>query len=144
MSKISISIDSQLIGELFLRLGRADVDVNQIVEDVLTDFLERTMQDGPWADVYYEWVEKKSGNDLNSCGDPKLGYSWGSVFLPNGTKIRMDYKGTTHHAEVKFQNIYYKDEVYSPSELASKIAAGTSRNAWRDLMIKRQIGRAHV
>ena len=49
----------------------------------------------------------------------------------------MEYKKQISQATVKNNKIDFKDENYSPSELASAIAAGTSRNAWRDLLIKR-------
>jgi hypothetical protein len=70
-------------------------------------------------------------------GDPSLGVQWPPLFLPNGTKLSMTYKGRTHIAEVRMQQIVYQGQYYSPSELARAIASNTSRNAWRDLMIKR-------
>jgi hypothetical protein len=60
------------------------------------------------------------------------------LFLPNGTKISMLYGGKSHDAEVRHDKILLgNEEISSPSLLASKIAGGTSRNAWRDLRIKR-------
>ena len=40
------------------------------------------------------------------------------------------------HAVVRHEEIEFEEEVYTPSQLANKIAGGTSRNAWRDLRIK--------
>ena len=49
----------------------------------------------------------------------------------------MRYKGRQYHAEVRQEQIHYEGETFSPTELARKIASNTSRNAWRDLLIKR-------
>ena len=36
-------------------------------------------------------------------GDPGRGYQWQSVFLPNGTTIRMTYRGRNSYAEVRHE-----------------------------------------
>jgi hypothetical protein len=65
-----------------------------------------------------------------------LGYQWKSLFLPNGTELRMQYKGRYHYAKVEGDQLLYQGEPTSPGSLANTIA-GSSRNAWRDLWIKR-------
>jgi hypothetical protein len=139
MATISIPIDSELVGEMFLRAGKTDVDVGSWIEQVLADYLERTRDDGPWAEAYYKWREESADSEKfrTEFGDPKTGYRWGPLFLSNGTLIRMEYKRQAVQAVVKFDHIIYQGQSYTPSELASKIAAGTSRNAWRDLYVKR-------
>lgn len=64
------------------------------------------------------------------------GYQWKSLFLPDGTKIRMQYKGAYFYAKVEGDEIIYDGKPISPGSLANTIA-GSSRNAWRDLWIKR-------
>lgn len=64
------------------------------------------------------------------------GYQWKNLFLRQGTQIRMQYKGTYFYARVEDDKIVYLGKPVSPGSLANKIA-GTSRNAWRDLWIKR-------
>ena len=50
----------------------------------------------------------------------------------------MLYGGKMHEAEIRHEQIFLgSQEIASPSILASTIAGGTSRNAWRDLRIKR-------
>jgi hypothetical protein len=51
----------------------------------------------------------------------------------------MPYGGRTNEAEIRHEKIFImgREEIFSPSVLASKIANGTSRNAWRDLRVKR-------
>lgn len=64
------------------------------------------------------------------------GYQWKNLFLPHGTQIRMQYRSTYFYAKVEGDEILYDGKPISPGSLANSIA-GTSRNAWRDLWIKR-------
>lgn len=64
------------------------------------------------------------------------GYQWKQLFLPDGTEIRMQYKGLYSYAKVEGDTITYKGKSVSPASLANTIA-GSNRNAWRDLWIKR-------
>jgi hypothetical protein len=56
---------------------------------------------------------------------------WKSLFLPNGTLMRMRYKGEFLYARIAGDHLVYKGERLSPSELAARIT-GTARNAGRD------------
>lgn len=136
--KIAVLIDSEIIGEMFLRRG-PKADITGWIEDVVWSYLERTADDDGWKDAYYEYRLKEADTKdfAAEFGNSKEGYYWPPLFLPNGTAIRMDYKRNTHYASVKFGKIVFKDESLSPSELARAIANGTNRNAWRDLIIKR-------
>jgi len=139
MATLAVPLDAELVGELYLRAGQPSADIGSWIEDVLRDYLDRTAEDGDWAQAYYAWREKAAGSEAfeSEYGNPKGGYRWGPLFLPNGTLIRMEYKRQTHQATVKFDRIDYEGQKYTASELASKIAAGTNRNAWRDLLLKR-------
>lgn len=138
MSKVSVALDSEIIGEFFLR-GGPKVNLEDWIENIITDYLERTAEEGGWNEAYYEY--RDSLLDIESFekefGNPDEGVHWAPLFLPNGTLIRMDYKRKMYSAVVKFSAIHYGDSEFSPSELAREIASGTSRNAWRDLIIKR-------
>jgi len=143
MSTIAVPIDSQIVGELFLRKGPA-ADIRNWIENVLWDYLDRTAEDGEWSEAYHEYREGLLDNESFAAqfGNREGGYHWAPLFLPNGTQIRMQYKRKTFNATVKFDKIDYDGQSYSPSELARAIAVGnkgtgTSRNAWRDLFIKR-------
>lgn len=139
MSYIAIPIDSEIIGELYLRKGSPNVDVASWIENVVRDYLERTADEGWWSEAYYAYREHQAGPEdfAAEFGDPKGGYHWAPLFLPNGTLIRMEYKKEISQATVKNNKIDFNGDSYSPSELARIIAAGTTRNAWRDLLIKR-------
>jgi hypothetical protein len=134
MPTIAIGIDSALIGELFLRAG-PKADVASMIEGVVKDFLEETADRDGWSDSYYHY--RKSASDADEFGDPQQGYHWAPVFLNNGTLLRMEYKREAFHASVKFGKIEFNGKNYSPSEFARAIARNTSRNAWRDIMLKR-------
>ena len=64
------------------------------------------------------------------------GYQWKGVFLPDGTDLRMPYKGDNHYAKVDGDQLLFQGEATSPSAMVRAVA-GSSRNAWRDLWVKR-------
>lgn len=64
------------------------------------------------------------------------GYQWKSLFLPEGTQIRMQYNRAYFYAKVEGDEIWYDGKSVSPGTMANTIAH-SSRNAWRDLWIKR-------
>lgn len=84
------------------------------------------------------WLENASWKPELLCEvDSNIrGYQWKNLFLPNGTQIRMQYKGTYFYAKVEGDEIIYDGKSFSPGRLANTITS-TSRNAWRDLWIKR-------
>jgi len=65
-----------------------------------------------------------------------LGYQWKGLFLPDSTEVRMQYKSQWHYARVDGDKLVYECKPTTPGRLANTIT-GTSRNAWRDLWIKR-------
>lgn len=137
MNSISVPIDAELIGELFLRVG-PKADVSAYIEGVFRDYLERTADD-QWSDAYYAHRQEQLNvkDFVSEFGDPKGGYHWAPLFLPNGTLVRMVYQKETFNAAVKNNKIEFDGQSLSPSEMARRVAKGTNRNAWRDLLIKR-------
>ncbi len=71
------------------------------------------------------------------------GYQWKSLFLPEGTELRMSTVGATYHARVQGDDIIYKGRKVSPRGLTLAVA-GEGRNAWRDLWIKFPGARAFI
>jgi hypothetical protein len=138
MNKVAVLIDSELVGELFLRRG-PKIDLSDWIENIVGDFLERTVDAGDWDDAYYAYLEqsKSAQGFAKEFGDPDKGYSWTPLFLPNGTRVSMEYKGRQYHAEVRREQFLYEGKPMSPSEFASTVANNTRRNAWRDLNVKR-------
>lgn len=138
MNTLSMPIDAEIIGELFLRRG-VKADISGWVENIIQDYLDRTADDGNWQEAYYDYRDGLMDRDTFEAeyGNTDGGYHWAPLFLPNGTLIRMEYKKEIYNAVVKFDEVRFNEKRLSPSELAREIASGTSRNAWRDLMIKR-------
>lgn len=120
-TKISVPIYTQQFLELanFLRSNGDPRDPVEIVS-VAIDY----------------WLDNASWKpELLSESDTR-GYQWKNLFLPSGTQIRMQYKGAYFYAKVDGDEIIYDGKPISPGSLANTIA-GNSRNAWRDLWIKR-------
>lgn len=138
MSNLCIPISARLIGELYLRRGPS-ADISGWIENILEDYLDRTEEDEGWNSEYYEYISERkwSKAEFDEFGDPKRGYYWTPIFLPNGTEISMEYKREKHVAVVKHEKIHFKDKTYTPSEFARVVANNTSRNAWRDLFIRK-------
>jgi len=133
MNKISIPIDSEIIAEFFLRSG-PKVDISNWIENIIMDYLERTENDDGWRGEYYEYIDSKNSN--KDYGDPSEGFQWKQLFLPNGTKIFMTFGQKKHQAIVKHGAFIFNGITSSPSQFAKSVA-GHSRNAWRDLYVKR-------
>ena len=136
-SKVCVPIDADIYAEFILRSGKK-VNVANFVENIVQDYLDRTEGDADiWSDEHAETFHAQLGEDFEKTyGDPEGFYQWDNLFLENGTQIRMRYKGKNYIAAVRHEEIVFGEEAYTPSLLASKIASGTSRNAWRDLWIK--------
>lgn len=128
-SQISVPVPAKLFLELvdFLREQGSDRDPVQAVSDAI----DYWMENASWkpADLMPEIFATKSP-----------GYTWkykdDAIFLPHGTEIRMPYKGQYHYARVEGDEIKYKGAPTSPGAFAN-VVADSSRNAWRDLWIKR-------
>ncbi|MQA19566.1 hypothetical protein [Rugamonas rivuli] len=63
------------------------------------------------------------------------GYQWKTLFLPEGTWLRMAYRGDHEYAIVEGDQIMYKGRAISPNQFASGYADSV-RNAWQDISIR--------
>ena len=63
------------------------------------------------------------------------GYQWKTLFLPEGTWLRMAYRGDHEYAIVERDRIMYKGRAVSPNQFASGYADSV-RNAWQDISIR--------
>lgn len=88
-----------------------------------------------WDAIDY-WIDNASWKPELLSESSARGYQWKGLFLPDGTEIRMQYKGVYAYAKVEGDELIFNGKPISPSSLANTIT-GTSRNAWRDLWIKR-------
>ncbi|MEV4779123.1 hypothetical protein [Burkholderia sp. LMU1-1-1.1] len=76
------------------------------------------------------WIEREKAN-----AQPLRGYQWKILFLPEGTRVRMQYEEDWHSAEVLGDELMYRGRPVSPHQLTQAVA-GDVRNAWRDLWIR--------
>lgn len=88
------------------------------------------------SDAIEYWID-------NAAWKPELlnqpatgGYTWKSLYLPHGTDIRMKYRGTYHYARVEGDQVMHNGAPTTPGSFVNTIA-DSSRNAWRDLWVKR-------
>ncbi len=88
-----------------------------------------------WDAIDY-WQDNASWKPELLSVRENRGYQWKSLFLPEGTQIRMQYKGAYHYAKVEGDDIIFDGKPISPGSMANTITS-SSRNAWRDLWILR-------
>ena len=138
MSAIAISVRPDLVTEIILR-SRGKVNLTSLIENIVESFLERTRGDPDiWSPEHAQEIAEEEGDEtLVEFGAPSKGYQWQGVLLPNGTALKTTYKNKDHFAEVRHQQLFYEGSPCSPSQFASRAANNTSRNAWRDIWIKR-------
>lgn len=134
---IYVPLHVELYSDLVLRSRCANVSA--YIDHSVESFLERTEGDPTIWSV--EYIEKLADQEdeafLEKFGDPRQGYQWQNVFLPNGTKVRMFYRWQYSYAEIRHGRFYYNKEfISSPSQFARRVANNTTRNAWRDLYIQ--------
>jgi hypothetical protein len=85
--------------------------------------------------IWY-WMDNASWKPELLRDTDASGYQWKSLFLPAGTQIRMQYKGSYFYAMIEGDEMMYEGESTSPASFANKITQ-SSRNAWRDIWVKR-------
>jgi hypothetical protein len=86
-------------------------------------------------EALHGWLQKATCEDPQAAHAAARGYQWKSLFLPEGTLVRFDYRRETYQAEVRGNNIIYQGRAYSPRQLLLHIT-GTVRNAWRELWLR--------
>jgi hypothetical protein len=105
----------------------------------LADFLHESgnrMQPAEAATLAInEWIAAAQGKFTNLAPTPTRGYQWKSLFLPDGTELRMSHGGHSFHARVAGDAIWYQGQRVSPRQMTIAIA-GDGHNAWRELWIR--------
>lgn len=62
---------------------------------------------------------------------PGQGYRWKTLFLPEGTQLRIHAGALSHTAQVQQNTLVYDGHPVSPAQMA-RLVGGRGRNAWRD------------
>ena len=81
------------------------------------------------------WLLKNTCEDYPAAHAAARGYQWKSLFLPEGTLVRFDYRRQSYHAAVQGDHIVYEGRAYSPRQLLLHLT-GTVRNAWHELWLR--------
>lgn len=159
--QIFIPFSRQLYDDI-VRLSNGRMDPAYMAQQALEDMLALEAAD-QWADHWGENFEEavelfvhgrrvdesKNDQDVGSLIERLVSEQqlkeqhpetkcliWKELTIPAGTPVRMVYNEQTFFAAVQDGAIKDSDGDYSPSQWASKVARGTSRNAWRDIEFK--------
>ena len=106
----------------------------------LLDFLDHSddEQDPSEAAVsaLRAWLDQKRQPQAAESAQPLLrGYMWKSLFLPEGTQMRMFLRGDHDYAVVVGDRLMHRNRAVSPNQFANSFD-GCVRNAWRDVSIR--------
>lgn len=100
-------------------LDRHGTRVNSVIEQVVDDFLDRTADSEPAA------VRNRGA-----------GVFWGTLFLPEKTRLRTKHRDHYQYADIKGDSIVYAGQSFSSvSKAANRMRANTSNNAWKVLEV---------
>jgi hypothetical protein len=83
-------------------------------------------------------LDKSNGVPATQAGAVSGGCEYKGVLLPNGTELRVTYKGRTYHAHIRDDSWIGEDGVRrnSPSDAACAITKGNV-NGWRFWRVRR-------
>jgi hypothetical protein len=155
-NQVYAPIDAELVTDIIL-YSDGRLDPFTLANDQLRHFIERSVETAPehWGDHLYEvaekyapWVCKQLDKDEASLSaklrEDNQPLVWKEIEVAAGSEVRMAYGDKHHYATVRRGHIVDDGKEYSPSEWASKVADGTSRNAWRDLWFKEPLSKTWV
>ncbi|MES2757763.1 MAG: hypothetical protein V4693_10345 [Pseudomonadota bacterium] len=74
----------------------------------------------------------------NRQGQLKGGYQRKDLLLPDGTELRIRYRGAYHYARIDGDQLKSAGEVVSPRDWALMVT-GSVRNPWRDIWLRRGV-----
>ena len=146
---IYVPMDRELYDDI-IRFSDGELDPATVAEEQLRYFVERTIDAAQeyWSDDRLEEAAEKYAPQalerwrqhdeqrLSEFAEERKPMVWKEVTIQNEWQVRMAYGGEHHYGTIKSGSIVDNDGSFSPSVWASKIAGGSSRNAWRDLWFR--------
>lgn len=115
-SFVAVPIPTALYVELARRFPER---VSTVIENVVTDFLERNEE------------------DFLVVSEP-AGVYWEALFLPSSTQVRTKYYGEYKVASIENESVMWDGTEYSSlAQLANAMRGNKQNNAWMVLEIKR-------
>ncbi|HWW72046.1 MAG TPA: hypothetical protein VN089_19055, partial [Duganella sp.] len=115
----------------------------QVPTDTLLQLIEKLRRRGGSQDISEAmtkaiecWLEDPARFAPGADPEDMHGYQWKSLFLPEGTVLKSWSYGENNYARVEGDQIIHNGRAVSPNQFAQSFARST-RNAWRDLFIRR-------
>jgi hypothetical protein len=81
-----------------------------------------------------QWIAMERSQLTPAAHTPTRGYQWKTLFLPEGTELRISFDRENFYARVEGDEIIYRGRPVSPRQMAISVA-GEGRNAWREVWI---------
>ncbi len=138
---IFIPFPKNLYDKITIRSG-GNLDVSNLAASEVLGFIEQTIRMDAYlsqqlwtSDGIEAWIDE-FGTHKGIDGDVTRGFQWKELFLPNGTELRITYKGKNYYAKIANEEVVANGQKFTPSHWASAVADGTSRNAWRDIWVR--------
>ena len=124
METIAIPFPKDLYNLIVLRSG-GNLDPVQLAIDQVEGFIDANRNDESfWTPEGLEAFEQEAAPAEADVGDPSTGHQWGPLLLPNGTDLRMKYRGRMHYAQIRF------DMVHRGSAVHVHLTVGEERRGW--------------
>lgn len=79
-----------------------------------------------------EWLQRQ--RDPTKCPGPN-GYRWKTVFLPEGSRLRISSQHCAHFATIVGDELVYENLSMSPNQFA-RASLGMVRNAWEAIFVQ--------
>src|SRR4051812_28263485 len=110
------------------------LDVDFDVYKALT--VRRATEDVTYNDVLRELLEL--GEKPAPTASPKIaGWTWKGVFLPNGTELRAEYKGTAYTAKIVDGSWMQAGQTFGSPSAAAHAITQSGINGWWFWSVKR-------
>jgi hypothetical protein len=81
-----------------------------------------------------QWLAAKSGHLIERVVALDRGYRWKTLFLPQGTRLRMHCGGRSYDATIEGDELIFEGRAMSPRQMTLSVA-GKGYNAWRALWV---------
>lgn len=81
-----------------------------------------------------QWIAMQRGHLLNLPIGSSRGYRWKTLFLPEGTRLRMHCAGKNFDAIVEGDELVFEGRSMSPRQMTLAVS-GQGYNAWRALWV---------
>jgi len=115
---------------------RVSVEIDLQTLRALLDYQSKQASDRSLAELanvaILEWLQRQHAS--NRPVNP-MGYFWKSVFLPDGTRLRISSSFGKHYADVVCGELIYDSQPVSPNQFVTA-SLGNVGNAWKVIFVQ--------